>query len=137
MATTMTGGCLCGAVRYEVSADPVFSEHCYCRDCQRVTGAAMGSLMFVPKEGFRVTKGDLKFFAVTADSGNKVTRGFCGTCGSWVMGRGSGVPDIVEVTAGTLDDPNGFKPMASIFMTSAPGWAPVASDLPKFKRMPS
>ncbi len=68
MGELVTGGCLCGAVRYEFSADPVLSEHCYCRDCQRVTGAAMGSLMFVPKAAFRLTKGDLKFFAVRANS---------------------------------------------------------------------
>ncbi len=136
MGELVTGGCLCGAVRYEVSADPVMSEHCYCRDCQRVTGAAMGSLMFVPKEAFRLTKGELKFFAVKANSGNEVTRGFCGTCGSWVMGRGSGIPQLVEVTAGSLDDPNVFKPMMNIFLSSAPKWAPITPELPKFDKMP-
>jgi len=97
----------------------------------------MGSLMFVPKAAVRRTKGDLKFFAVRANSGNDVTRGFCGTCGSWVMGRGSGVPEVVEVTAGTLDDPNAFKPTINIFMSSAPKWAPITPGLPKFDKMPS
>ena len=137
MAEIITGGCLCGAVRYELTASPVFSEHCYCRDCQRVTGAAMGSLLFVPKGDFRITKGELKQFATKAASGNEVVRGFCGTCGSWVTGRGSGNPELAEVTAGTLDEPNLFKAMANIFMSSAPSWAPIAEGLPKFDKMPN
>jgi hypothetical protein len=92
--------------------------------------------MFVPKIAFRVTRGALRLFTVKADSGNEVTRGFCGICGSWVMGRGSGAPEVVEVTAGTLDDPGAFKPMISIFMSSAPKWAPVTPELPRFDKMP-
>src|SRR5208282_6002659 len=129
------GGCACGAVRYECSADPIMAANCYCTDCQRSTGTAMASVLLVPKAAFKLT-GELKQFEVTGDSGNKVSRGFCPNCGSPILSILPAMADFVALKAGSLDDPSQFKPMMQVYMKSAPPWAPVRDDLPKFDKQP-
>lgn len=136
MGTTLSGGCICKAVRYEVSAEPVMSVNCYCRDCQYATGGSAAPVMVVPKSGFKITRGELKQYEVTAESGNKVSRGFCPNCGSPILSLLSGFPDLVAVKAGSLDDPAQFKPTMNVWASSAPGWAPLARDLATFDKMP-
>jgi hypothetical protein len=137
MATLITGGCMCGAVRYECSAEPMMSANCYCKDCQRSSGGALASVLVVPKEAFKLTKGEPKHYEVTADSGNKVSRGFCTNCGSPILSLLTGMPNVVAIKAGSLDDPASFKPPANVYMASAPAWAPVRTDLRRFEKMPS
>lgn len=133
---TITGGCACGSVRYECSAEPVMSAICYCRDCQRSSGGAFASVVLVPKAAFRMTKGEVKHHEITGDSGNKISRGFCSDCGSPILSLLFGSPALMAIKVGSLDDPTKFKPAASIYMASAPPWAPVLPDLPKFDKMP-
>jgi hypothetical protein len=137
MATLITGGCMCGAVRYECSAEPMMSANCYCKDCQRSSGGALASVLVVPKEAFKLTKGEPKHYEVTADSGNKVSRGFCTNCGSPILSLLTGMPNVVAIKAGSLDDPASFKPAANVYMASAPAWAPIRTDLRRFEKMPS
>jgi hypothetical protein len=96
----------------------------------------MASLLIVPKAAFRITKGALKSYAVKADSGNEVAREFCPNCGSGILSRLAGMPDVVAVKAGSLDDSSGFKPTMNIYMSSAPAWAPVVLNLQRFEKMP-
>jgi hypothetical protein len=132
---SVTGGCACGAVRYECSADPTMAANCYCRDCQHSTGTAMASVLLVPKAALKLT-GELKQYEVTGDSGNKVSRGFCPNCGSPILSLLPAMVDFVALKAGSLDDPAQFKPIMQVFMKSAPPWAPVRDDLPKFDEQP-
>ena len=136
MENISTGGCACGAVRYEISADPVMSANCYCRDCQRSTGGAMASVMVVPKSAFRLTKGDLKYHSVVGESGKNVERGFCVACGAPVTSKLGAMPDVMVIKAGSLDEPARFKPTMNIFLSSAPPWATVAPGLKNFDKMP-
>jgi len=71
---TISGGCLCGAVRYECPAEAAVSALCYCTDCQRATGGAFSAGFMVPKDSFKLLKGQLKGFEITADSGPPTTR---------------------------------------------------------------
>lgn len=137
MANTITGGCACGAVRYECNADPMFTANCYCRDCQRSGGTALASVLFVPKGALKVLKGEVRYHEVTADSGKKLSRGFCPTCGSPLFSRAEMLPDGVGIKAASLDDPSVFKPGMNLYMSSAPPWAPVAAGIPQFPKMPS
>ena len=135
MAAKIVGGCMCGAVRYESTSDAAMQASCYCRDCQRSTGSAFAPVLLVPKEAFKLTKGELKQYEVTGDSGNKVSRGFCANCGSPIMSLLSGMP-FTAIKASSLDDPNQFKPTASIFVASAPAWAPHCPGVTTFPRNP-
>lgn len=81
-----TGGCVCGAVRYEVSAAPVMMFKCHCRDCQHVTGGAFLPGLLVPAAAFRLTKGVLKYHFTPSLAGDQHQRGFCADCGSRLTG---------------------------------------------------
>jgi hypothetical protein len=136
MATLLTGGCACGAIRYECSGEPTFAANCYCRDCQRSSGTAFSSGLFVPKEALNILQGEVRYFEVTAESGKQISRGFCPTCGSPVFTLAEAMPSGVGIKASSLDDPNQFRPAMNLFMSSAPVWSPVAEALPKFPKMP-
>lgn len=135
MSSKITGGCRCGTVRYECSAEPVIAGHCHCRQCQRASGAGHGSVIGVPKDALKVT-GEVRFFDHVADSGNTASSGFCPSCGSHLLGKTTGMPEVIAIKAGSLDDPTLFKPGMSIFVASAQPWDPVAPDLPAFPGMP-
>lgn len=126
----LTGGCACGAVRYAVAEPPRFAFHCQCRQCQRAGGGGHSS-QFVVSDAALTVHGDLRFFEQTADSGSTVSRGFCPVCGSPVLGRTSGHPDIVLIHAGSLDDPAGFVPQKVVWSAEAQPWDYIDPDLPK------
>lgn len=136
MATVRTGGCLCGAVRYEAGGDPLFSLQCHCRDCQRSSGTAFVAAMRMPAARFRITKGVAKRYVATSDAGNAVSRFFCGDCGSPLYIQVSTRPDIVGLRVGTLDDPSGFRAEADIFVKSAQPWDHLNPVLPKYDTYP-
>lgn len=136
MSASATGGCACGAIRYEFSAEPVLAVNCYCRDCQRASGAAMASVIALPKTALKILKGEARQYEVTGDSGKKVRRSFCATCGSPVFVALDANADIVGLRIASLDDPDRFKPAMSIYMSSAPSWAPISDHLPKLPKMP-
>jgi hypothetical protein len=131
-----SGGCACGAIRYECSAEPMFSAHCYCRDCQRASGAAMATVIGVPKAAVKILKGEPRYYAVTADSGKQISRGFCADCGSPLFTLLEAMPDAMGIRVASLDDSSGLRPGMSIWMSSAPAWAPIVEHLPKFAKMP-
>jgi len=136
MAATRTGGCLCGRVRYESGGEPLFSLQCHCRDCQRSSGSAYVAAMRMPSALFRITKGTPRRHVSKSDSGNEVTRAFCGDCGSPLYIQVSTRPDIVGLRVGTLDDPSGFQADADIFVRSAQPWDHLNPALPKFDTYP-
>ncbi len=135
MATPFSGGCMCGAIRYECSADPFLALNCHCRDCQRSTGGAFASLLAVPKDALKIT-GDPKYYEVKADSGNTISRGFCPECGSPLFSKLSARPDIMGIKAASLDDPSWYKPAMDVYTASAQPWDHMNPDLPKSPQMP-
>lgn len=136
MATIRTGGCLCGAVRYESAGEPSFSLKCHCRDCQRSSGTAFVAAMRVPAGAFRITQGAPRRHVSRSDAGNAVSRYFCGDCGSPLYIQVSSRPDIVGLRVGTLDDPGEFRPEAEIFVKSAQSWDRLDPALPHHATYP-
>jgi hypothetical protein len=130
-----SGRCLCGAVIYECSAQPIVMGNCHCRDCQRVTGGAYAAGIVVPVSAVTVT-GDVRYYDTVAESGMVITRGFCPTCGSRLFSKAERAPASVSIMAGTLDDPAFFKPQADIYVASAQPWDHMNPRLPKFRKMP-
>ena len=123
MKLPFSGGCSCGAIRYECSARSLFSWNCHCRDCQRASGSAYCPVMYVPKSALKVTGPEPRYATLNAESGRRVDRGLCASCGSNLFILAELVPAMQGLWAGSLDDPNIFKPQINVWTRSAPRWS--------------
>lgn len=132
---TVTGGCACGAIRYEIPAAPLFMNDCHCRDCQRMSGTGHGSYLTFPRTGMKL-HGDAKHWDMVGDSGKVKTRAFCPACGSPVYMRFAGAPDVFTVHAASLDDPSRYQPQAVTYSMRAHPWDHIDPGLQKFEKMP-
>ncbi|MES2256424.1 MAG: GFA family protein [Pseudomonadota bacterium] len=134
-AKSITGGCLCGALRYEAVGEPLYMGHCYCADCQKASGSA-----FVPFMGFPATalrfSGPSRPFISPAITGGDATRNSCPICNSLVFGGVVGESDSFTIYAGSLDDKSHFKPKIAIFGRNRPQWAILPPDVTVFDTMP-
>ena len=136
MSKTVTGGCRCGSVRYELMSPPTLKHICCCRDCQYFTGTDKVFVVGGPRDSFALLEGSPQNYEVVADNGATIVRAFCGTCGSSLLiyPKIDGVyykpdDDVVVVCVGTLDDPNAFNTDFAVFVSRAPGWAAFPKDL--------
>ncbi len=123
-----TGGCLCGAIRFRVTADPLAVYYCHCRMCQKTGGGPFMVGATVPIEYFTFTKGTP--VAYESSAGN--VRLSCGTCGSPLGLQAAENPTLAEFCLGQLDDPNAIKPEFHVYTASAVSWCHVADDLPQY-----
>jgi hypothetical protein len=131
----ITGGCLCRAVRYTISAEPIVTRTCWCRVCQYIgAGSATVNTCF-PSAAVSV-QGELRDFTLTADSGNVAHRRFCPACGTHLFSASEARPHLLFVRAGTLDDPELVRPAMTIWTVSAPSWACFDTSLPQVPRQP-
>ena len=128
------GGCLCGAVRYSVAAEPVVQAVCHCRNCQRQAGSGWSMIIGVPAAAVSIS-GELKTYEDRGDSGGAVQRQFCPTCGSPILSRVASSPDLVFIKAGTLDDTSGFAPQVQVWTDSKQPWLEIPG-VPGFARQP-
>src|SRR5262252_1375977 len=135
MGNGATGGCVCGAVRFEVDGEPLFSSNCHCRDCQRASGSAYLPLMGFPRDAVRVT-GEVTEYERKAESGTSETEAFCPKCGARLFAHAEAYAGILLVRAGCLDDPSAYRPQADIYTSRAQPWDLMDPDLPKFAKMP-
>jgi len=134
--TTRTGGCACDAVRYEISAEPVFQVACHCRACQYASGGAPTLAMIVPKEALKITKGEPRFYWSAGESGAKVGRGFCESCGSPLYSLPEANAGIAVIKVGSLDDPSDFKVQADIWTSAAQPWHRLHEGAASFDKTP-
>jgi hypothetical protein len=133
---TISGGCLCGAVRYETLAEPITTRLCWCRVCQFLaTGNAAVSVCF-PSAGMSIT-GELRDFVSIAESGNRMHRRFCPICGTHLFSEAEARPHLIFVRAGTLDNTDIARPAATIWTAQAPSWAHIDDALPQWEGQPS
>jgi hypothetical protein len=135
MGLPYEGGCACGGLRYSIVGEPVFSNDCQCRDCQRESGTGHGSHLSFRRDGVTVT-GDARGWDMVADSGNVKTRAFCPTCGSPVYMTFSAMPGIFTIRAASLDNPARYRPQAVTYTASGHAWDHLDPALPAFERMP-
>lgn len=136
MSRTWSGGCACGAVRYEIAGEPVFSNHCQCRDCQYKSGTGHGSYLTFPNRRAVALTGQTAKWDMVGDSGNIKTRGFCPTCGSPVSLTFVAMPDLFTIHAASLDDPARFKPQAVTYTSRGYAWDHLDPAVPTFEKMP-
>lgn len=122
----LKGGCLCGAVRYELKAEPTVTAICHCTHCQRQSGSVFSTNMVVAEADY-VQHGETKVFEDSGDSGKGVHRHFCANCGSPILSKIDLMPGMVMVKAGTLDDLSAVKPGVEVYADHAADWvAPIA-----------
>jgi hypothetical protein len=131
--TTTTGGCLCGAVRYEADAQPDHASYCHCSLCRRATGAPVAAFARLPSSGFRVTKGEIKHYRSSAFA----VRGFCAACGSPLTFQYDAYPAYVAVAIGSLDRPDGAAPERHWNFESRIAWFDTADALPRHGNVPA
>ena len=132
MTVPLSGGCACGAIRYECSARPIVSSNCHCRDCQRASGGPYTPVVYVPANAFKITKGTPKYYKTASEMAGDNVRGFCPQCGSRLFG---GLSDIGQgIAASTLDDPSLFEPQFEIFVSDAQPWDRMDPQTRKFEK---
>jgi len=136
MSEAYTGGCACGAIRYEISDEPMVMNDCQCHDCQHTSGTGHGSYMTFPSKKSVKLKGDAKHWDMIADSGNVKTRAFCPRCGSPVYLTFAAMPEFFTIHAASLDDPSRNKPQMVTYRVRGHAWDRIDPALPNFDKMP-
>ena len=131
-----SGGCLCGAVKYEFDKPNLISaHHCHCIDCQKSTGSGKATILMLPSQAIQM-EGELKFHTTKTASGRNMSRGFCGECGSPVLSFIKEMPGMRFIKAGSLNDASWLKIDSNFYSSSAHAWSPIDEEIPSFTHNP-
>jgi hypothetical protein len=125
-AEPLQGGCLCGTVRFEITAEFLSAGYCHCTHCQRRTGTASSANGRVPQEGFQILKGVEQLRSYRPEGG--VPKLFCAGCGSALFSGDPFSDAEVAVRLGALDREPGIRPQYRQFVDSAASWEPIPED---------
>ena len=129
-----TGHCHCGAVRYEVDAEPKWSALCHCGDCRRHAGAPVVGWIAFPADALKIARGQAKIYR----SSEHGRRHFCPDCGTGLFYFNAvNLPGIADVQSATLDDPDAIAPQIHVQTAERLAWMERAHELPAFPRYPS
>lgn len=129
----LQGGCLCGAVRFELTAPLTVAGYCHCTHCQRRTGTGSSANGRLPREALRILQGSERVRAFKPPTG--VPKLFCESCGSALFSGDLSADPQVAVRLGALDDDPGIRPHFRQFVDSAVSWEPIPEDgLERFPR---
>ena len=127
----LTGGCMCGGVRFEVTAPPVSAGYCHCTRCQRRTGTAAAVSARLAPGSLRITAGEQLIRPY--DPADGFLKVFCSGCGSALWARHPEDPDVIGVRMGAFDGDPGIRPSYRQFVAYAAPWEPIPDDgLPRF-----
>lgn len=129
------GRCLCGSVRYRVAGDPVIVAHCHCDDCQRLTGSGHSTGAMFSADALEL-EGKVARYELIAESGNRVTRVFCPSCGSPILGKNSGMEGFVTLSLGTMDDSDDLAANVAVFARNRRSWDPIGESVQSFDAQP-
>ncbi len=128
------GHCLCGGLRFRVNGDIQAVENCHCGMCRRAHGTPFSTFARVAAEDLEITHGEERVERYR--SSEKVERSFCRTCGTRFTFRFDGLPELIWVAAGTLEDDPKLAPSAHIFVGSKASWHQILDDLPQHEAYP-
>ena len=126
----LTGSCLCGGIRYELTQVPVWAHSCHCSRCRKTTGAAFASNLFLPLAALSYTKGEDLLRSFKPPEAERFTHVFCSHCGSTLpfINKARG---LVGVPMGSLDDDPRYSLRAHIFVDSKAPWFTITDALPQ------
>jgi hypothetical protein len=134
----LNGGCLCGGVRYDCDAAPLFTAVCQCRNCQKQAGTAFSVIVAVPRGALHVHGDSLASYADRGDdSGQPVIRYFCRNCGSPIKSEVAAAPAMDFIKAGTLDDVSWLAPQVAVWCDSAQPWVQMDAAISRVPRNPA
>ncbi len=136
MTAIFSGQCMCGAVAFESSSEPIFQANCHCDDCRRSGGSVYASFAFIPFDQLTMTKGETSKFQHSSDSGSTMTKHFCHQCGTQLFTENSNFPERRGVRIGAIDDASWFKPMANVYTSKKLPSTPLDSNIKTFEKMP-
>ncbi|MBN8221670.1 MAG: GFA family protein [Spirochaetes bacterium] len=136
MDKPFTGGCACGAIRYETKHAPIFQNHCQCLDCQKRSGTGHGSYLTFPARAEMTITGKATEWQVAGDSGNMKSHAFCPVCGSPVYLTFAAMPELIAVHAASLDEPGRFTPQVLTYRVRGLAWDAMDPALKTFEKMP-
>ena len=114
----VSGGCLCGAVRFRIDAPPLWTAYCHCRSCRRATGAPVSAFVGAAASSVTFTAGHRAIH----DSSPGVRRGFCASCGTPLTYESDEVPGEIHFFTGTFDDPDSLPPALHVWHEEALAW---------------
>jgi len=126
----ISGSCLCGAIRYEISSEPLWAHNCHCRRCRKIRGSAFASNLFVRIESLRYTRGEERLRSYKLPEAERFTHTFCSDCGSSLPFRNE-ARGLAVVPMGSLDDDPKLAPAAHIFVGSMAPWFAITDSLPR------
>ena len=126
MSEPLTGGCLCGAVRFELTEPPTVAYYCHCTRCQRRTGTAAAPGARVPPGSVRVLSGEDRIRRYVPEEG--LPKAFCGECGSALWAETRDDLQAVAVRMGAFDRDPGIRPTYRQFTAYAAPWEPIPDD---------
>jgi hypothetical protein len=124
MGKEQHGGCYCGYVRYVITGDIESSGLCHCENCRKAVGAQAVAWILLKKDRFSITEGELTRYKTET----KAWRGFCPKCGSSISYESPKRPDEIDITTGSLDDPEAFPPEWDAFDDEKISWVPKAKQ---------
>ena len=126
------GGCSCGAVRYRLTSEPLFTHCCHCLNCQRQTGSAFVVNLLIEADRVELVAGAPEAVDVPRDDGSRQKIHRCTEC-QVALFSDYGRPEVLFVRAGTLDDPKTVEPDVHIFTRSKVGWVALPESTPAFE----
>jgi hypothetical protein len=135
MKDKITGGCLCGDLRYSAAAPPKHMGLCYCADCRKASGSGFIPFMIFDAAALTIS-GRWTVHRMTHADGREAVRNSCVVCGGLVFGGPLGETNSHTIYAGSLDDPDMFKPTIAIYTRDAPAWVTIPPGLTQFEEMP-
>ena len=125
------GGCLCGAVRFEIGGSIRNIVYCHCSKCRKAQGSAFAANGIVDASLFKLTSGESELTGFESSPGQ--IKYFCRNCGSPIVSKNSHKPDQVRVRLGTIDSDIDERPIAHIFTSSKANWEDICGDLPQYE----
>lgn len=131
-ARRLSGQCMCGQVSYVVTGAPVVVGHCYCKNCQRLSGAGHSSAAMFPASSVEI-QGTPSEYSFDPAPGVIDTRLFCSTCGSNVFGRNSAAPGMLSVSLGSLDDASALTPQGAVYVKQRASWDSLDENVRSFE----
>lgn len=133
----LTGGCQCGALRYEVKAAPVMVYNCHCTNCQKISGSAFNISVTVVEAGLVFVAGEPARIEWTSDAGSRRVGLYCGGCGSRIANGMSPSSGVLSLRGGTLDDTSWIEPVGDIWLRSKQPWLQIPEGRLKADRQPT